>query len=223
MNLASGEVRLTIELLLVATDRERAHAARTRWLLSLLYIGGMRVSEVCDGTMTGLFCRRGSDGKERWWLEATGKGEKTRLIPATAELMSELMVYRRSRGFAPLPAHDEATPMLLPVTGPIKPMARTAEHEIVKSIMRTTADRLHLAGDPGAEVAAAHIEQALTHWMRRTAGTHQSDHVDLKVVRDNMGHANTATTSTYVHAEDDVRHDATSEAHRAGWVVSKLS
>lgn len=211
------ELRQTIELLPNATGRERAHAARARWLFSLLYIGGLRVSEVCDGHMAGFFCRRGADGKERWWLEATGKGEKTRLIPSTAELMAELMQYRRSRGLSALPAHDETTPLLLPVIGPVKPMARTAVHEIVKSLMRATADRLRLRGDPDAEAAAAHIEQASTHWMRHTAGSHQSDQVDLKVVRDNLGHANIATTNNYVHAEDDARHDATSAAHRAGW------
>lgn len=212
------EVRSTIESLPVETERERAHAIRARWLFSLLYVGGLRVSEVCGSVMPGFFCRRGTDGKERWWLEVTGKGEKARLIPATAELMAELMQYRRSRGLPPLPSHDETTPLLIPVIGPVKPMARTAVHEIVKSVMRATAERLRLSGEPGAEAAAAHIEQASTHWMRHTAGSHQSDQVELKVVRDNLGHANIATTNTYVHAEDDARHDATSLAHRAGWM-----
>jgi len=43
--------------------------------------------------------------------------------------------------------------------------------------------------------------------------------VNLEVVRDNLGHANIAATNTYLHAEDDARHDATSGAHRAGWTV----
>ena len=55
--------------------------------------------------------------------------------------------------------------------------------------------------------------------MRHTAGTHQSQQVDLKIVRDNLGHANIATTNTYLHSEDDVRHDVTSRAHMAGWAV----
>jgi site-specific recombinase XerD len=97
-------------------------------------------------------------------------------------------------------------------------MARTAVHEIVKSVMRATAERLRLSGEPGAEATAAHIEQASTHWLRHTAGSHQSDQIDLKVVRDNLGHANIATTNTYLHAEDNARHDATSLAHRAGWM-----
>lgn len=37
--------------------------------------------------MGAFFCRRDKDGEERWWLEIIGKGEKTRIIPATNELM----------------------------------------------------------------------------------------------------------------------------------------
>lgn len=213
------EVRQTIESMPTGTERERAQTGRLRWLFSLLYIGGLRVTEVCDSTMSGFFCRRGADGKERWWLEVLGKGDKARLVPATAELMGELMQYRRSRGLSPLATYDETTPLLLPIIGPVKQMARTAVHEMVKAVMRRTAERLRDSDEPDAVAAAAHIEQASTHWMRHTAGTHQSDSVDLKVVRDNLGHANIATTNTYLHSEDDARHDATSGAHHAGWTI----
>lgn len=39
--------------------------------------------------MSGLFSRCSTDARERWWLEITGKGRKTRLVPATGELMTE--------------------------------------------------------------------------------------------------------------------------------------
>lgn len=64
------------------------------------------------------------------------------------------------------------------------------------------------------EAAATHLEQASTHWIRHTAGSHLSEKVDLKVVRDNLGHANISTTSIYLHTEDDARHDATAVGHR---------
>ncbi|MFT4192313.1 MAG: tyrosine-type recombinase/integrase [Comamonas sp.] len=211
------ELQATIEQLPTDSDRARAQADRARWLFSLLYIGGLRVSEVSGNTMGGFFCQRSADGKERWWLEITGKGSKTRQLPATTELMAELMRYRRARGLSPLPAHDELTPLVGTIIGAPKPMARTAIHELVKSLVKATADRLRLRGDADSQAAAAHIEQASTHWMRHTAGSHQSDLIDLKVVRDNLGHANISTTSIYVHAEDDTRHDATSQAHRANW------
>lgn len=209
-------VRETIESMPRTTDRERLQAARCRWLFSLLYIGGMRISEVASTTMGGFFNRRGTDGRERWWLEVTGKGNKTRLIPMTGELMTELAKYRKTYGLVQMPVEGETGPLLIPIIGPSKPMARSAIHEIVKSVFRDSAYRLRQKG-PEFEAAADHIAQASTHWMRHTSGSHLSEKADLKVVRDNLGHANISTTSIYLHSEDDARHDATNAVHRVGW------
>ena len=60
--------------------------------------------------MGGFFKRRDRDGQERWWLAMTGKGNKERLLPATAELMAERGRYRQhyeSAGAA-LPARADA-------------------------------------------------------------------------------------------------------------------
>lgn len=211
-----AEVRATIELMPADTPRDVKRTARGRWLFSLLYIAGLRVSEVCLNTMGGFFCRRSADGKERWWLELTGKGDKMRLVPATDELMAELIRYRKANDLSPLPREGEATPLVLPIIGPLQPMARSAVHELVKDVVRRTAQRLRAKG-AAYEAAAAHIEKASAHWMRHTAATHQSDRIDLKAVRDNLGHSNIATTSAYVHSQDDQRHDLTSNSHRVGW------
>ena len=209
-------VKSTIEAMPVVSERDRLHASRCRWLFSLLYIGGLRVSEICSTAMGGFFSRRSADGRERWWLEVTGKGGKSRLVPATGELMTELMRYRKAQGLAPLPLEGDGTPLVIPLIGPPKPMARSAIHEIVKQVVRESAARLRQQG-PKFEAAAAHLEQASTHWMRHTAGSHLSEKADLKVVRDNLGHANISTTSIYLHSEDDARHDATAAVHRVGW------
>lgn len=210
------EVKATIHALPTESEREAARAARTRWLFSLLYLGGLRVTEACGSTMQSFFNRRSADGRERWWLEVNGKGGKTRLIPATDELMAELIRYRRSCGLRDLPAVGDDSPLLRSLIGEPKALARSAVHQIVKDTARQTAARLRVRG-PEHEAAAAHIERVSSHWLRHTAGSHQSDSVDLKVVRDNLGHSNLATTSIYVHSEDDARHDATNAGHRVNW------
>lgn len=210
-------VKRTIEAMPVSSEREQLHAARCRWLFSLLYIAGLRVSEIGGTTMGNFFPQRSSDGRERWWLEVCGKGGKSRLIPATAELMDELTRYRRAYNLHARPLEGENSPLLKPLIGPSKPMARTAIHEIVKGVMRASAAQLRSQG-PAFESAAAHLAQASTHWMRHTAGSHLSEKADLKVVRDNLGHANISTTSIYLHSEDDARHDATSAVHRVDWL-----
>ncbi|HRA68512.1 MAG TPA: tyrosine-type recombinase/integrase [Caldilinea sp.] len=211
------EVKATILAMPTDTGREMAHAARCRWLFSLLYIGGLRVSEVTSSTMGGFYSQRDRAGVERWWLEVTGKGDKSRIIPATAELMAELMAYRKLHSLSALPSSGESRPLVLPIIGAQKPLARSAIHEIVKGVMRGTANRLRAKGREW-DAAASQIEEASTHWLRHTAGTHMTDAgMDVKTVRDNFGHATISTTSIYVHSEDDARHDATQVAHRIRW------
>lgn len=212
-------VKATIVAMPVSTERERLQAARCRWLFSLLYVGGLRISEVCSTTMGDLWSRSGSDGHERWWMEVTGKGHKTRLVPMTSELVTELVNYRQACGLSSFPLQGENIPLVIPVIGTHKPMARSGIHEVVKSVFRASAARLRQQG-PQFESAAQHIEQASTHWMRHTAGSHLSEKADLTVVRDHLGHANISTTSIYLHSEEDARHDATNAVHRVGWASS---
>ncbi|AXL48624.1 integrase family protein [Paraburkholderia caffeinilytica] len=41
--------------------------------------------------------------------------------------------------------------------------------------------------------------------------------VDLRLVRDNLGHASLTTTSQYLHFDDDRRHRETEEKRRIEW------
>lgn len=199
----------------MATDRERFHAARVRWLFSLFYIGGLRITEVVENTMGDFFARRDQDGQERWWLEIRGKGDKVRLVPATTELMSELSRYRKSVGSVSLPVAHETTPLILPVGLQRRAMTRAALHQIVKQTFRAAAEQARIGGK---ETEGKRLELASAHWLRHTSASSMANGaVDLRVVRDNLGHASLTTTSIYLHAEDDARHRVTEEKHRLGW------
>lgn len=216
------EVKAYVDGLPRETAREREHHSRTRWLLTLLYLGGLRISEVGANTMGDFFTRRDGAGVERWWLDVLGKGERRRLVPATAEMMAELARYRNARGLAALPSPHETTPLVLPIGRSTKPLTRTALHTIVKAIFAGAAQRLRemdgTAGSAQAEARAARLEAASAHWLRHSAGSHMADgDVDLRLVRDNLGHASLSTTSLYLHSDDDVRHRETDEKHRIGW------
>ncbi|MBN3808516.1 tyrosine-type recombinase/integrase [Paraburkholderia sp. Ac-20347] len=211
------EVKAYIDTLPRETDRERERYWRARWLFTLLYLGGLRVSEVSTNTMGCFFCRRDADGHERWWLEVTGKGDRERLVPASAEMMVELGRYRRGRGLPPLPAQHEDRPLVLPLGKSMKPLARAALHIIIKGTFAGAAKMLRLRGDEFA-ARAAQLERASAHWMRHSAGSHMADgNVDLRLIRDNLGHASLTTTSLYLHVHDDQRHRETAEKHRIDW------
>lgn len=215
------EVKVTISAMPQETDRERAHYFRVRWLFTLLYIGGLRISEVIGNTMGDFFHRRDKEGEDRWWLEVTGKGEKTRLVVATEELMIELARYRRENGLSPSPVTGEDIPLLFRIgrdkSALRRPLTRGAVHVIVKKVFENTAKRIRLKGADYEETALA-VEGASAHWLRHTSGTHMLDNaVDLRQLRDNLGHESIATTNNYAHAEDDERHKQIEEKHRLGW------
>lgn len=212
-----NEVKMTVDTLPRETPREREHYLRLRWLVSLCYVCGLRISEITSNSMGGFFRRRDRDGEERWWLEVLGKGDKLRIVPATDELMVELARYRRELGLQPYPVPGEATPLLLPIGGNPRPMSRGGVHEIFKALFAKTADRLRQRG-PEHAPAAARVTQASAHWLRHTAGSHMANNdVDLRHVRDNLGHESISTTNTYLHSSDDARHAETEEKHRIGW------
>lgn len=211
------EVKMTVDALPRETPREREHYLRLRWLISLCYVCGLRVSEIACNSMGGFFRRRDREGEERWWLEVLGKGDKLRIVPATDELMVELARYRRELSYPPHPAPGETTPLLLPIGGKPRPMTRGGIHEIFKDIFAKTADRLRQRG-PEYEAVASQMELASAHWMRHTAGSHMANNdVDLRHVRDNLGHESISTTNTYLHSSDDARHAETEAKHKIGW------
>ncbi|WP_090811891.1 tyrosine-type recombinase/integrase [Paraburkholderia tuberum] len=211
------EVKLHIDSLPKDTPRERERYLRARWLFTLFYLGGLRISEVGGNTMGSFFCRRDADGHERWWLDVLGKGDKEGLVPSSAEMMMELGRYRRERGLSALPSRHEDTPLVLPLGKSMQPLPRSALHTIVKAIFAGAAERLRLRGD-GFAAQADLLEQASALWLRHTAGSHMADGgADLRTVRDNLRHASLTSTNIYLHTPDEERHRETVEKHRIEW------
>ncbi|MBN3787910.1 tyrosine-type recombinase/integrase [Burkholderia sp. Ac-20353] len=210
-------VKDTIEAMPRDDARANLHYARARWLFTLLYLGGLRITEAADSTMGRFFSRRDAEGRERWWLDVTGKGGRQRLVPATDEMMAELARYRHAHRLPALPDAGDDTPLVLPVGHARKPLTRAALHTIVKAVFRQAAERLRAQGDAGEQQARV-LEQASAHWLRHSAGSHMADgQIDLRIVRDNLGHVSLTTTSQYLHTDDDLRHRETEEKHRIGW------
>jgi len=171
-----NEVRHTIVAMPCQTAREQATSARTRWLMSLLYLCGLRISEVVVNTMGGFFWRADRAGTMRWWLQLTGKGNKERLVPATSELMDELARYRLSVGLSALPQPFEAAPLLFPVWWRApgsrstaiewpQPLTRSALHGIVKAVFVATVS---------SRRNPATSESAYSGHVGRAAGTAES-------------------------------------------------
>lgn len=211
------EVKSYVEQMPQVTNTQIALYARYRWMTTLFYLQGMRISEVASGQMGHFFRRLGEDGHDQWWLEILGKGEKDRIVPVSADLVSELRRYREANGLCPLPSRSDETPLLIPFRGANRCLHRSAVHDAIKGVFRGAAAWLRSRG-PEFDDRADELDRASAHWLRHTAGSHMADGgVDLRTVRDNLGHASLTTTSLYLHAADDVRHRETVARHTMKW------
>lgn len=85
-------------------------------------------------------------------------------------------------------------------------LTRSTVHTIMKEVFRRNTHCLREHGDEFASLAAR-VELASAHWLRHTAGSHKTDGaLDLRHVRDNLGHESLTATSGYLHAGGKARH-----------------
>lgn len=188
-----------IDALPRATPGERARQERARFLFSLLYLLGPRVSEVASHTMGSFIERRG-----KWWWKVTGKGEKEAQIPVNQEMVAALERYRVFLGLSALPEPDEATP-LVPSVGGTRPITANMVYRIVKDLLERAAAALE-STEPHK---TSKLRKASTHWLRHTAVTHQADAgIELRYLNKSARHAKLETTAIYLHADEDEWHEA---------------
>ncbi len=181
------------------TQGQRARQERVRYLFSLLYLLGPRVSEVASHTMGSFVERRG-----KWWWRVLGKGEKEAIIPVNQEMVSALERYRTFLGLSPMPDPDETTPLVPNISGS-RGISANMVYRIVKDVLLRAADAL----EPTDPHKAQKLRRASTHWLRHTAVTHQTDAgIELRYVNRSARHANLETTKIYLHADDDAWHEA---------------
>lgn len=200
-------VQAAIEALPRATERERAHYHRCRWLLHLLYYTGLRRSEVVTSRMRDFDVT--NDGRI---LRVLGKGNKRRRVPVPAPLTQELAIYRTSLGLAPWPAHDEDAPLVAQVvrrSGEQDGISASTIHRTVKTIFLLAAEGIETA----SPADAAKLLSMSNHWLRHTYATRIVDcGVSLEAAQDNLGHSSIDTTRRYRHVDERLRIQATEHA-----------
>jgi len=181
------------------TSREIAHYERNRYLFSLLYLLGPRVSEVANHTMGSFIEQRG-----RWWWRVTGKGDKTVKIPVNDDMLEALSRYRQYYGFSARPNPDEKIPLIMSIKGSGSITANMI-YRIVKQTVNAASDELQHR-DP---INAEKLKQASTHWFRHTAITHQADAgIELRYLNKSARHEKIDTTAGYLHADEEQWHNA---------------
>lgn len=236
-----AEVKRTILMLPEDPGGGATNKIRTKWLFTLLFVCGLRITEVASNSMGSFFLRRDRDGNHLWWLEVLGKGGKKRLVPATNELMAVLSEYRVSKGLSAMPVVGESTPIFMASGNSYSSLKRSTIHVIVKEVFALTSRRMVEESNrliargllPGVTPAEAldlqqkaawlknsgqRVASASAHWLRHTAGSNMVNNGgSLIFARDNLGHESIATTSGYLHSDDDDRHRGTENHHHINW------
>jgi integrase/recombinase XerD len=149
---------------------------RNRALLKLLYVAGLRVSEV---TQLQWFSLQPRDVGGQ--VLVYGKGGKTRAIKLPASLWQELQLMRGDAAIGE------------PVFTSRKKKGHLKELQ-VNRIVKAAAKKV-----PGLEQTVA--ENVSPHWLRHAHASHAMDRgAPVHLVKETLGHANIATAGRYLHA-----------------------
>lgn len=177
--------------------------ARARFLVKLLYLTGARLNEVTSANMASI--RLDDGGKV--WFHVVGKGNKKGKMPVSTDLLNEFKRYRKAFGLAPLPLATDKLPLILTTRGAL---ARAKNNTVFRAVRTIMAGAAVVALEMDEDGIAKRLLQASSHWLRHSAFTHQADAgVPLKTIQNNARHSSLATTSRYLHKDDDVRHAET--------------
>ncbi|GAA3908814.1 hypothetical protein GCM10022228_19230 [Halomonas cibimaris] len=189
-----------------ATPRTRYKQQRLRFAFGFAYLLAPRISEMAAARMDDFYTREG-----RLWWHVVGKGDKQAEVPVPDDFATCLRQWRETLGLAPLPGHDEATPLMRALDG-----KRGITDNQLYRLMRDTFMRgaAALKAEGGDPAWAATLRQATPHWLRHTSITHQAQAgIDLHYLAESARHSRLDTTSRYLHTEN-ARWHAEQQRHR---------
>lgn len=147
---------------------------RNRTLLTVLYGGGLRISEVC-----GLRWRDMTDRDQAGQVTVFGKGGKTRIVLLSANTWKLLAAMKAE---LPAPPKPDASVFVSRQSGSLD---ASQVHRVVKA----------------AAARAGLSEEVSAHWLRHAHASHALDRgAPVHLVQATLGHASLSTTSRYTHA-----------------------
>lgn len=179
--LTTGEA----DALVAAPDRSRWTGRRDHALLVLAIQTGLRISELCSLTCSGIHLGTGAN------VTCTGKGRRARATPLTSTTVAVMAAYLTERGTRPGDAL---------FCGPRgKQLSRDAlEHRL--------AVHVATAAMACASLADKHITM---HTLRHTAAMNLlAEGVDISVIALWLGHQRTQSTDAYLHADMTIKQAA---------------
>lgn len=155
-----------------------ANERRDYCIITLFLNCGLRLSELCGLNLSDI----SSDGI----ITVTGKGNKERSVYLNDSCKTAIKRYLEVRPNEGIPATERKALF-------ISRNHRRLSPKTVQHIVKTTLEKAGLGGQGFS-----------THKLRHTAATlmYQHGNVDIRVLKDILGHANLGTTQIYTHVSD---------------------
>ncbi|WP_281557543.1 site-specific integrase [Thalassomonas sp. RHCl1] len=187
----------------MAAEEPEVHE-RSLFILNCLLGMYLRISELVaderSSPSMGDF-QRDSDG--HWWLHVIGKGNKSRKITVSDEMIAALKRYRRFLNLPAMPTLGEHTPLVAKQKGK-GPVTSTRQ---IRSIVQLCFDNSYqrMKNDGLAE-DAEDLKLATVHWLRHTGISEDVKTRPREHVRDDAGHSSMQTTDRYIESDARERH-----------------
>ncbi len=179
----------SIELLqVIDSDTDSKTRERDYCIVTLFLNCGMRLSELIGINLADI-------DRDLTSLRVTGKGAKERVIYLNSACQSALSSYLSARDKTPAPSHKNAL------------FLSTQHKRISKQMVQTTVYKyLDMAGFANRGLSV--------HKLRHTAATlmYRSGNVDIRVLKDILGHEQLNTTQIYTHVSDSEMKRAMTES-----------
>jgi integrase/recombinase XerD len=167
---------LQVEQLLEKIDTKALHGLRDRAMIEVLYASGLRISELANARLEDF-------NFEQRIVRATGKGNKTRLVPVGRKACEALAAY-------------------LSAERPKLVKARTSS-EVFLSERGTKLTTARIWQIVKKHAQRAGLEKNVyPHLLRHSFATHLlSNGADLRIIQEMLGHADISTTQVYTHVD----------------------
>ena len=177
-----------IDRMLEKIDLSKPQGRRNKAMLETLYSCGLRVTELVELQISGIFRAEG-------FIRVIGKGDKERLVPFSPRALKEIDLYLPDRNALYIQPGNEDI-LFLNRRG--KMLTRNMVFTIIKELAK-----------------AAGIQKTVSpHTFRHSFATHLVEGgADLRAVQEMLGHESITTTEIYTHLDREYLREAIISFH----------
>jgi integrase/recombinase XerD len=180
-----------IELVISQIDQSTPEGGRNKAILETMYSCGLRVSELINLKISGLYPDLG-------FIRVTGKGDKERLVPIGKDAIKYILLYKNNIRVHQNMKKDFEDILFLNKRG--KGLSRVMIFYIIKEMVYKSG-----------------IKKIVSpHTFRHSFATHLVEGgADLRAVQEMLGHESITTTEIYTHLDRDYLRDTLQRFHPA--------